>query len=358
MQSNPTFPSFQNLDPAAQSAARVMIDLEALAANFNFLKKCTETELMPVIKADAYGHGLLPCANRLVSAGAAWLAVGTVREGALLREGGVDLPLIALLGCLDPDDAELALRQAIVPFAGSIAHLKTIAAKAGKNPAKVALKFNTGMNRLGFTPEDLPALLEWLAANPAVRPVVAASHLASADENGGVRQTDRQIREFSGICQALRVQYPAINTSLYNSAGLLAHSHKFATDLARPGLTLYGANPLYGTALNRPEIDAGLRAAMQVWAPVAQVHPLKRGESISYGATFTAPCDMRVAVVAAGYAQGYSRGLSGQSGPSRLPGKSGGSEMNLHGRRCPVLGRICMARSIFSSSLQTFAKLS
>ena len=335
------------LNPAAQSAARVEVNLGALAANYAFLQAQAglsgaagkPLELMPVIKADAYGHGLLPCARSLIANGAGWLAVGTVQEGALLRAGGVKQHLVALLGCLGRDDIDLALSERIIPFVASFEQLERFAARAESKsagaPAQIALKFNTGMNRLGFFPGELSALLDWLAAHPGLEPAIAASHLAAADEDEGAAQTDAQIQVFATVCGELKKNYPALKTSLYNSAGFLAHAHKFASDLARPGLTLYGANPLAGTALNRPEFDAGLSQAMQVWAPVVQVHPLKQGEAISYGATFTAPRDMRVAIVAAGYSQGYSRGLSSRGEPPR-------AQMNLHGTRCPVLGRVCM----------------
>ena len=318
------------LNAAAQSPARVTIDLNALEDNYNYLRKSSGQALMPVIKSDAYGHGLLPCAKRLSAAGAEWFAVGTVGEGAMLRENGLKQRVTALLGCLTPSDIDLALTREIIPLAGSFEQLEAISARAGKNTIPTALKFNTGMNRLGFSLSDLGELLNCLAQSPAIIPALAVSHLASADEDSGIAQTDTQIQIFQKIVEELRRHYPKIGTSLYNTAGLLAHAHKFKTDLARPGLALYGANPLSGTGLNRPEIDISLKPVMQVWAPVVQKRLLPKGESISYGAAFTAKQDTWTAIIASGYSQGFSRGLSGRA------------DVNIHGQRCPLLGRVCM----------------
>ena len=318
------------LDPQAQSPGKVEIDLPALAANYIYLKKQTPAMLMPVIKADAYGHGIVPACRTLAGAGAEQFAVGTVEEGALLREAGFGGTLLALLGATAPGDVELAIEKRVMLLAGSAEQIRRIGARANGREVLTALKFNTGMNRLGFVPGNLSSLFALLEENPCVKPVLAISHLASADEDDGVQATLRQIEVFKDLARAVKLRFPEIKTSLYNSAGLLAYSKEFATDYARPGLALYGANPLFGTKFNRPEIDAALRPVMGVKAPVVQVHPLCKGESISYGGTFTAPEDMRVAIVAAGYSQGYSRSMANKS------------EMNLNGKRCRVLGRICM----------------
>ncbi len=318
------------LDPQAQSPAKVEIDLPALAANYIYLKKQTSSMLMPVIKADAYGHGIVPVCRTLAGAGAEQFAVGTVEEGALLRETGFGGSLLALLGALAPEDVDLAIENRVTVIAGSAEQIRRIGARANGRDVLVALKFNTGMNRLGFVPGSLGSLFALLEENPCVKPVLAVSHLASADEDGGVQATLRQIEVFKDVVRAVKLRFPEIKISLYNSAGLLAYSKEFATDYVRPGLALYGANPLFGTKFNRPEIDAALKPVMRVKAPVVQVHPLLKGESISYGGTFTAPEDMQVAIVAAGYAQGYSRGMANKS------------EMSLNGKRCRVLGRICM----------------
>lgn len=322
-----------SLNPKAQSLGEVEVNLSSLAANYTYLTtqlSRKEESLLPVVKADAYGHGLIPCAKVLLKAGAEQFAVGTVEEAVLLRKAGFACPLLALLGAGSADDIELAMENGITVLVGSFSQIKAISARVKGRKMQVALKFNTGMNRLGFTLDEIGELFLMLDKNPELAPVVLASHLASADEDDGIDFTHCQIAAFREIAQAIKGKFPKIKTSLYNSAGLLAYSKEYAADYARPGIALYGANPLFGTSLNRPEIDRALKPAMQVKAPILQVRKLCKGDRISYGGTFTADRDLVVAIVAAGYSQGYSRGMSNKS------------EMNINGRRCRVLGRICM----------------
>lgn len=315
--------------PELQSLARVNVNLSALRDNFLFLKQQSQAEMMPVIKADAYGHGLIPCAQVLEQAGARIFAVGTVGEGVLLRQAGIGAPIVALLGALDEQDCRVAVQYSITPFVPTFEQLRVLQHVAGADQASFVLKFDTGMRRLGFSENELGVLLEVLNRTPNLQPFMAASHLAVADETTGGNYTQEQMACFSRIITGLRQSFPAIKSSLLNSAGILAYGD-YQSDVARPGIALYGVNPLLGTNLDRPEIDLHLKPVMQVIAPVIQVHALKKGQSISYGRTFTAPEDMTVAIVGAGYAQGYSRGLSSKG------------VMLIKGKRCPVLGRVCM----------------
>ncbi len=329
--------------PFAQSPARVTINLKALGDNFLSLKAHSPAELMPVIKADAYGHGLVPCALALKQAGAKIFAVGTVQEGALLRQNGIAYPIVALLGLAVEGDYDLALQHDIIPLITGFKQLSLwqskLAGLSGQEKTKGAfgLKFDTGMRRLGFCEANLPEIIEQLkkcptSKCPAAKPFMVVSHLAVADEDSGEAYTQEQMAEFNRIVAALKLNFPELKSSLLNSAGILAYGD-FATDIARPGLALYGANPLAGTQLNAKlglEETLNLKQVMQVAAPVLQVHALQKGQSISYGRTFTAPKQMQVAIIAAGYAQGFSRGLSNKG------------MMLLHGSRVPVLGRVCM----------------
>lgn len=330
---NSTTPLAEPYCPEKQSPLQTLINLGFLRDNFLFLKKSLQPELMPVIKADAYGHGLLPCARTLLAAGASRFAVGTVQEGAMLREASLacpTVPIVALLGALSPAEVQVAAQQGITPLVSSFEQVRAWQAAAGKRNLPFALKFDTGMGRLGFNLAQLGELFDLLAKTPWLKPELLISHLSVADEDNGVNFTEQQIKCFEEISAALRGRFSNLKTSLFNSAGLLAHSHKSATDIGRPGIALYGANPLQGTALNRPALDAALKQAMQVRAPIVQVHALRQGQSVSYGRTFVAPQDMTIAIMAAGYAEGYSRGLSNKG------------EVCLNGRRAPVLGRVCM----------------
>lgn len=299
----------------------------AVRRNFELLRRKAPAA-MPVIKSDAYGHGLLPVARELEAAGATAFAAGTVGECAQLRDGGMTGRVVALLGVVDADDAECCIARAIVPAAYSPDQLEMLATRAAPGQqVDIALKFDTGMARLGFTENDLPALLDRLRARPMLRPVLAMSHLAVSDDPTRADFTREQGATFARILAGVRDAWPTVQGSLANSAGLLAHP-ELHFDVQRPGIALYGSNPLRGTALEH--LGLGLEPAMDVAAPILQVHSLPAGRSISYGRTFTAPNDMTVAIVGAGYADAYSRGLSGKGC------------MTVHGRRAPILGRVCM----------------
>jgi alanine racemase len=153
------------------------------------------------------------------------------------------------------------------------------------------------------------------------------SHLAAADEPDSRDFTVEQARRFQRIVSGLRAAGIDCPASLANSAGILAHPD-IVRDAPRPGLALYGGNPFHGTAW--ADKGAALKPAMEAMAPVLSVHDLPEGRSISYGRTFTAPRDMRVAIVAAGYADAFSRSLSNRG------------QVVLRGRRAPIVGRVCM----------------
>lgn len=306
---------------------RVIVSTDAIVANYRSMLAVAQRP-MPVIKSDAYGHGLIPAGLALEAAGARECAVGTVEEGALLRRAGFKGGIIALLGAHDNDDAACAAADGITPAVFDNAGLERLAPHGtAQRPLPIVLKFDTGMARLGFTEHDIAALCDRLEALPTLRPVMAASHLAVADDPTQSSFTMTQGAAFSRIMHALRERIPGLPGSLANSAATLAYP-ELHWDIQRPGISLYGSNPLRGTALARH--GEGLLPAMSVSVPILQVHPLQAGRSISYGRTYTAPHDATVAIMAAGYADNYSRGLSGRG------------VVVVGGRRAPILGRVCM----------------
>lgn len=322
------------------SQALVHVHLGAIAENYRRLSRLG-SKMLPVIKADAYGHGLAPVARTLLEAGADQFAVGTVDEAVALRDAlaadpSHELPrfhIVSLLGPLDAAEARTCREEGILPFVFREEQLAALheAGKAGEEPMPVALKFDTGMARLGFTEQGLPELLDRLTALPGLRPVMVASHLAASDDPSKAEFTREQNARFSRILNAVRERGHETLGCLANSAGILAWPN-LHYDVQRPGLALYGLNPLIGTAW----ADRGslLWPAMEITVPVIQTHELKAGQSISYGRLYTAPEDKRVAIVAAGYADFYSRSLSSADGK--------GPAMVLRGKRAPVLGRVCM----------------
>ncbi|WP_300155603.1 alanine racemase [Solidesulfovibrio sp.] len=308
---------------------RTRVRLSHIVANYQRLRGLGG-HVLAVVKADAYGHGLVETAAALDGVGCDAFAIGSVAEGAALRDAGSRAAIISLLGPVLPEDDALALEKDVVPFVhdfGQLDRLAGVAAKAGKK-ARVALKFDTGMARLGFAEDDVPRLLARLAGLPSIEPVMVSSHLATADDPTAFDYVSTQGGRFARICQALRHGGLAFEASLCNSAGILAHAGDFGFDARRAGIALYGVNPFAGT--DQEHLGQGLLPAMETVTRIVSVHDLPRGASISYGRTFIAERDMRVAIVAAGYADAYSRGLSNKG------------FMCLSGRRVPILGRVCM----------------
>jgi alanine racemase len=319
--------------PIAYNEIRVRIRLQRIVDNYTLLAGLAPGAV-PVIKADAYGHGLERVGAALAAAGAAALAVGTIGEAVKLRKSGFSGRILALLGFLTKDEAKAILAHDLMPFVGRYEQLELLGALAARKDRRVdiVVKCDTGMRRLGFDRQDGVRLAQALRSQPTLRPVLLASHLATADDPEAKDFVLEQNARFAALREQLQQALGVkILGSLANSAAVLAYP-ELHYEAPRPGIALYGANPFHGTPLAMRGRD--LFPAMEVHAPVLQVHELRKGETISYGRTFAAPRDMRVAIVAAGYADAYCRGLSSPSGQ--------GPCMLLAGARRPVLGRVCM----------------
>jgi len=304
----------------------VRVDLKAVRANYRLLQH-RGRNCMAVVKADAYGHGLLEVARGLSLDGARMFAVGAVSEGVHLREAGLPGRILTLLGPQDMREAKAVAGQNLLPLIYRMDQLQMLAEATAGRPQQIALKLDTGMRRLGFSPEELPTLLDQLQKTKNLEPVLAMSHLATADEPDQAAFVQEQAACF----QQCRTQFERrglhLEYSLVNSAGMLGYPD-LHFDIQRPGISLYGINPFLNTAWEAK--GAGLQPTMTASAPVLQVHALRKGESISYGRTFTAEEDLTVAIVAMGYADGISRSLSNRS------------FVCLHGQRARILGRVCM----------------
>lgn len=320
--------------PITYNKLQVHIDLAALVSNWKTLN-ARSGNAMAVVKSDAYGHGLIETSRALAQAGCTTFAVGTVEEAAQLRKSGVvtnNHRVIALLGPIDTYEYAACAAHNIQPFIGNFAQLSALAEANNdtKKPLAFSLKFNTGMSRLGFTLEDMPALTKQLLAAPGIKPVMLSSHLATGDDPKGAAYVNTQTEKFSAIRTALAEAGFTLEANLANSGGILAHP-EVHFDSQRAGIAMYGMNPFVGTPWENK--GTGLLQAMQVSAPIMEVHTLRAGESVSYGRTFTAPKNMRIAIVGAGYADGYSRSLTNAGG------------MCVHGVRVPIVGRVCMQMS-------------
>lgn len=317
------------------SKAQVIVDQNAIVKNFRQIATRAK-RIMPVIKSNAYGHGLVPTGITLEKEGIRECAVSVVQEGLELRHAGFCGDIVVLLGVTDDAEASAAIENKITPLVFDYAGLERMTKQAtAKRPIRIALKFDTGMARLGFEFDDIPMLCNYLQAHPTVTPIMAVSHLAASDEPEQRAFTLQQGVRFRHIMEALRSYFPNIHGSLTNSAGTLAYP-ELHWDIQRPGLILYGGNPLQGTTLEH--LGAGLHPAMSVWVPILQLHTVKAGATVSYGRTFTAPHDMKVAVIPTGYANAYSRRLSGKG------------HVVIDGHRAPIIGRVCMQMCIVDVS--------
>jgi len=319
------------MNTSSVSCCRTRIHLDRIQRNFKRIGPAER--LIPVLKSDAYGHGLLPVAQALAQCGAQSFAVCTVSEALFLRAKGFGNPAnggafcLALLGAPTPEEMAQAAAADIVPLVYDQRSLELAAAHGSPaDPLRIAVKWDTGMSRLGFIPEEAPAVIEALSSLPGLKPVLCISHLAAADAPEQDAYTNQQIQLFSAIVQQMR-RFSAMRATLANSAAALGHPSA-AFDLARPGIALYGGNPFHGT--KRAAIGTELECAMDVGAPVLQIRQIRAGECIGYGCAFTAPREMRIGIIGIGYADGYTRAFSNRG------------QLMLRGRRAAVLGRVCM----------------
>ena len=312
-------------------ALRAEIDLGAIRHNARVLVKAAgERVPLGVVKADAYGHGAAQVARVLKEEGIENLAVASVPEGIALREAGHDGPVLvfgAPLADYLPAYARHDLAVAVVSHESAEA-VEAFAQTAG--PLTVHVKADTGMNRLGLDPADLPAVVGRLQAQPGVTVEGVWTHLATADGDLGFARAQREIFEETLLALGDDVP-PAVHVanspSLVRALGPLKLPPGSA-EWVRLGGALYGLPS--SDAVER-EMDAqGLRPALRLATRVVHVHPVEAGTSVSYGRTWTADRATRIGTLAAGYADGLPRGLS-NAGHATIRGES-----------VPIVGRVCM----------------
>ncbi|MGW1058356.1 alanine racemase [Micromonospora rubida] len=306
--------------------SEVRVDLDAIRENVTRLRAGASGELMAVVKADGYGHGMLPSARAALDAGADWLGVCTLEEALTLRRAGVTAPVLAWL--LAPG---LPLHEGVAVgvdlAAASLPQLDEMieASRRAGRPARLHLKIDTGLARGGATVADWPALLEAAAkaqADGLVEVVGVWSHFVYADLPGHPT-TDRQLSVFhEGLDMVERAGLRPRYRHLANSAATLTRPDTHF-DLVRPGIAIYGLSPVAGERF-------GLRPAMTARARVMLTKRVPAGSGVSYGHTYLTEADANLAVVPLGYADGVPRHAS-NAGPVQLAGK-----------RRSVSGRVCM----------------
>ena len=295
------------------------IDSAALHHNLQVVRRwAPRSRVMAVIKANAYGHGLVAVARALKSADS--FAVARVDEGLTLRQAGIDTPTVLLEGVFDREqlDAAAAARFELVVHTPEQIDLLRAASPGVR--FKVWLKLDSGMNRLGFKGAAFQAALAALNTLPAVQaPVNLFTHLASADAPERPA-TSEQLARFAAATESL-----AGERSIVNSAGMLSYPEAQA-DWVRPGLLLYGVSPFAGSI----GADFGLRSAMTLRSQVIAIKQLEVGEQVGYGGDWSAARPTRLAVAAIGYGDGYPRNLAS------------GAPVLVNGERAPLAGRVSM----------------
>jgi alanine racemase len=306
---------------------RARIDLDAIGHNVQSLARhCAPAEVCAVVKADGYGHGAIAVSRAALEAGATWLAVALVEEGAVLRKAGIDVPIM-LLAQPRGDDLDAALRwdlrvAAYTDDADTL--LAAAAARTGQRP-RVHLKVNTGMNRLGAHPAAADDLARRLDAHPGIDLEGLWTHHAKADVPDDPF-TDEQLARFDGVLGSLAdagVRPPLVHTA--NSAAAVEHPAA-RRDLVRIGISLYGipaAPHLAGRVDLRPALSLTTQVSYRMEVPA--------GAGVSYGQRWLAPTDTVVATIPIGYADGVPRALSAVGG-----------EVLIGGQRRPMVGTVTM----------------
>ncbi len=307
----------------------VELDLEALTHNVRLLKEALGpgVEILATVKADAYGHGAVRVARTALQAGVLGFGVACLSEGIALRQAGIEAPVL-ILGYLPPWQAREAVRWnlSVACFSADLARALSEAARALGRPARVHVKVDTGMGRLGLAPEEVPPFVRFLRGLDGLTLEGLFTHLATADEEDpeGTAFARWQLRRFEEVRRALAAEGVAFRwVHAANSAAALRFPEA-RYNLVRPGLALYGVPPFPGAR------GLGLRPVLSFKTVVARVRTFPPGTPIGYGRAYVTPDERRIATLPVGYADGFRRG------PRPWPA------VLIRGRRAPLVGRVCM----------------
>ncbi len=313
---------------------RARVDLDAIASNYRVLAAFVgdaardagraAPRVMPVVKANAYGHGAARVALALEAAGAPMLAVADIEEGILLRESGVRVPVL-VFGALSISDPEGLFTHALTPTVSTPGAAATLERAAAARGVRLAchLKIDTGMNRLGFRHDNLARTVPPLVASPHLQVTSVYTHFATADDHEHPLFAQQSERFQAALATLASLGLVPGEIHAANSAALV-RDERVWYDLVRPGLLIYGVNPPPGTT------TLALRPAMSLLSRVVSVKDMRAGEGVGYGMRFTANEPRRIAVVPAGYADGIDTRLANRGW------------VLVRGRRVPVVGSVCM----------------
>lgn len=284
--------------------AIALIRLDNFRHNYRIAKQMHGGKALAVIKANAYGHGAVQCAKAIENE-ADGFAVACLEEALQLRQAGIKNPILLLEGFFEAAELPEIVANELWMVIHAQWQLEILLAAKLLNPVYVWLKMDSGMHRVGLSPAEYPQAYMRLVEHANVVKIVCMSHFANAD-NLGNEHTSQQIALFQNTVQSLDVE----EMSLGNSAAILGWPQSYK-NWSRPGIMLYGADPLY-------DIKTPLRAVMQLTSQIISIRTIQKGEAIGYGSIFTADKDMKIGVVACGYADGYPR--SATNAPAAVDG--------------------------------------
>jgi alanine racemase len=298
---------------------RARIDGAALQSNLKLIRsRAPRSRVMAVVKANAYGHGLLPTALALIDADA--FAVARLGEAIMLREAGLKHRIVLLEGVFDAAQLAEAAHHELDLVIHQPVQIEQLEAFPGPRPWSLWLKVDTGMNRLGFRPEEFRAAWQRLCSlQPAPAQMRVMTHLVCSEENDSA-VTAEQLARLRPLIEGTKVEL-----SMANSAGVLSHPKTHA-QWVRPGLALYGISPFAA----QTGIALGLRAAMTLESDVIALREVPIGERVGYGGAWQAQRRSRIAIVAAGYGDGIPRSLPN------------GAPVLINGHRAHLAGRVSM----------------
>jgi len=303
------------------------IDLNALGNNYRYLrsKLNPDTKILGVVKAFGYGSSAVAVAKELANLGADYLAVAYASEGIILRDGGVNMPILVLHSL--PHNFESIVHRCLEPNIYSKKILLEFIDYAEEHALEnypIHLKFNTGLNRLGFSEEDIPYILEALSKTKSVTVKSALSHLAASEDHAERAFTLQQIDAFKRISKALITglgYQPILHT--VNTSGILNYPEAHL-DMVRTGIGLYG----FG---NDPVQNKFLQPILTLKTIISQIHEIAAGETIGYNRAYTTPSPVRTATLPIGHADGISRALG-----------NGVGWVTIFGKKAPIIGNVCM----------------
>ena len=315
------------LRPRAQSAeaslrpTRAEVLLGAIADNFRVVREAANgRKVLAVVKADAYGHGVVPVAKRLQAEGVDGFGVALAEEGIELREAGIDRAILVLNGINGGAHRDI-IAAGLTPVLYDISEASAFERVSQDRPIDVHLKVDTGMGRLGVPPDELDEFLRELRGFPSIRIAGLMTHLSTAD--GDPEYVAEQLESFKraeGLVRRFGHEPRVLHAA--NSAALFRHPETHF-DWVRPGISIYGYP-------GSDSIDAPLRPAMRLRTEVLRIRTLHTGESAGYGRSFRATRDTRLATIPLGYGDGLLRSASNRG------------HVLIRGRRCPIVGNIAM----------------